>query len=296
MNKTCECGHTFQYKAEDIKSSHRVLCGDSTQQEAVLRLMDGKKAELLFTSPPYSDMRDYNDGKELSVEHLATFIPTFYEYCQYQAINLGLQRKDNEIVEYWNDYIKSARNAGYKFLSWNIWNRETARTIGQQSAFFPIAHEWVFVFGKTFKDINKTRPKADYTRNDKRKVKSRRQKDGTTKFSSVGDISNPMTEITSVFTSQPELNTEIRKTHPATFPVHFPFEYIKAITKENDIVVDSFGGAGTVLIASEKLGRRAFLMELDERYCDVIVQRYVDYTGIEEVKLNGENIIWKKSK
>lgn len=265
--------------------NHRVMCGDSTQPEAVLRLMEGKKAELLFTSPPYSDMRDYEGGKDLSVGNLANFINVFSGYVKYQVINLGLQRKDNDIVEYWNEYIVNARQSGYKFLSWNVWNRETARTIGQQSAFFPVAHEWILVFGKDFKDINKTRAKADYTTKDKRKVKSRRQKDGSVKFSSVGDTSNPMTEMTSVFTSQPELNTAIRKTHPATFPVVFPQEYIRAISTEDDIVIDPFLGSGSTLIACEKTNRICYGMELDPKYVDVIIKRWEDYTGNKALKI-----------
>ena len=58
---------------------------------------------------------------------------------------------------------------------------------------------------------------------------------------------------------------------------------------------DPFGGTGTTLIAAEKLNRKCYMMELDPKYIDVIVQRYVDFTGKEEIIKNGEPIIWPKS-
>ena len=117
------------------------MCGDSTSDEEVYKLMNNKIAELLFTSPPYSDMREYNGNKDLSVIHLANFITCYTPYSHYQVINLGIQRKDNDINEYWNDYIKVARQNGYRMLSWNVWVKQNAGSVGNQSAFIPIIHE-----------------------------------------------------------------------------------------------------------------------------------------------------------
>lgn len=97
--------------------SHRVLCGNSTKAEDVERLMADKKVEMLFTSPPYSDMRSYSDKNNLEVSLLAEFIPLFASYTNYLVINLGIQRKDYEIVEYWQEYISKARENNYTFLS-----------------------------------------------------------------------------------------------------------------------------------------------------------------------------------
>lgn len=71
---------------------HRLLCGDSTKREDGERLMDGQKAELLFTSPPYSDQREYGGASDLTVSHLAQFIAVFSSCCSYQVINLGIKR------------------------------------------------------------------------------------------------------------------------------------------------------------------------------------------------------------
>jgi DNA modification methylase len=263
---------------------HRLLCGDSTDSDQVAKLMNGEKAELLFTSPPYSDMREYNGEKDLSVSNLVEFITSFWQYCQYQVINLGLQRKDNDINEYWNDYIIKARDNGYKFLSWNVWAKSSAGSIGNQSAFFPISHEWIFVFGKKFKDINRTQERSTAIKESRthRKV---RQADGSMKNSTVG-FQGVLKEMESVFYSNPELS-KIRKEHPATFPIELPSEYIKAMTNEGDFIAEPFTGSGTTMVASHQLKRKCYGMELDPKYCDVIIKRMIKLDPTISVKRNG---------
>ena len=262
---------------------HRLLCGDSTCSDTVAKLMNGEKAELLFTSPPYSDMREYNGDKDLSISNLVEFIPTFLPYVEYQIINLGIQRKDNDIVEYWNDYKDKAKSCGYKFLSWNVWHKSSV-SVGQQSAFIPIYHEWIFVFGKKFKDINRTwERQKEATNKSKRKV---RQSDGTMKESSIG-FQGKLKEMESVIKSNVELG-EIRSLHPATFPVELPTEYIKAITNNKEIICDSFLGSGTTMVAAHQLNRKCYGMELDPKYCQVIIDRMMQLDSELEVKINGK--------
>ncbi len=255
---------------------HRLLCGDATKIDDVERLMDGHKAELLFTSPPYSDMRTYGGGKDLSIDYLIEFIPSFLSFVEYQVINLGLKRENGEIIQYWNDYITKAKDCGYKFLSWNVWVKQNAGSIGNQSAFIPIIHEWIFVFGKDFKNINRIENRKTEP-NPNRLTRKVRQPDGSMNISSVGE-QKKFKEMESVYFTNSELG-KIRSEHPATFPVDLPTKYIGSITDKNDIVVDCFGGSGSTLIACEKLNRKCFMMELDEHYCDVIVKRWEDYTG-----------------
>jgi len=271
---------------------HRVLCGDSTQTDAVLRLMDGAHSEMLFTSPPYSDMREYNGNKDLSVDNLSDFIKTYAPYCEHQVINLGIKRDQHEIVPYWDEYIKKAKDCEYKFLAWNVWAKSSAGSVGNQSSFIPITHEWIFVFGRTFKDINRIEKRKTEVKKS-RTERAVRQADGSMSTSSVGE-QGYLKEMESVFFSNPELGS-IRKLHPATFPVELADKYIRSITNEMDNVIDPFLGSGTTLIACEKAHRRCYGMELDEKFTDVIVQRYVDYVDNPVVKLNGEVIAWEKS-
>jgi DNA modification methylase len=233
---------------------------------------------MLFTSPPYSDMREYEGGKDLSVDNIAMFIPAYRNFTDYQCVNLGIQRKDHEIVQYWDEYIAKAKECGYKLLAWNVWDKTKCGSIGNQSASFPIRHEWIFVFGTKFFEINNTWEKADGSIKSGAKARRVRQADGTMKVSSTGDLSNPYKQMESVVQILPEQG-EIIKEHPATFPVQLPAEYIKAMTDEGDIVIEPFGGSGTTLIACEQLGRQCRIMELEPKYVDVIIKRWEDFTG-----------------
>jgi DNA modification methylase len=263
---------------------HRLLCGDSTDSDSVAKLMNGENAELLFTSPPYSDMREYNGNKDLSVSNIVEFITSFYQYCEYQVINLGIQRKEHNIITYWDDYINKAKDNGYKFLSWNIWARPSAGSVGNQSAFFPIQHEWVFVFGKKFKDINRTAERIS-EKKDKRTKRSTRNADGSMRKSNVG-FQGELKEMGSVLFMNPELGA-IRQLHPATFPIEFPTEYIKAMTNQNDIIVEPFTGSGTTMVASHQLNRKCYGMELDPKYCQVIINRMKNLEPTIIIKRNG---------
>ena len=81
--------------------------------------------------------------------------------------------------------------------------------------------------------------------------------------------------------------------HPTGKPVELCSYLIKNSSKEGDIIVDLFGGSGSTLIACEQLNRKCYMMELDPRYCDVIVTRYCNFTGNNNIIRNGKEIIWQ---
>ena len=263
-----------------ILGNSRLICGDSTDVAVIDRLMDGVKADMLFTSPPYSDMREYNGGKDLSVSNVSNFISAYRPYVDYQCVNLGIQRKNHEIVQYWDEYIAKARECGYKLLAWNVWDKMECGSIGQQSAFFPIRHEWIFVFGTEFYEINLTQQKKSQSITAKGSPKgtnTRRQADGSLRRSSRGDQSHPLKQMESVLQLTPVKVHDID--HPAPFPVQLPAEYIKAMTDEGGTVIEPFGGSGSTLIACEQLNRKCYMAELDSRYVSVIVNRWLNLTG-----------------
>ena len=261
-----------------------LMCGSSTEEDDVKRLCAGIEAEMLFTSPPYSDMRTYNGEKDLSVSNIVNFIRTYKPYAKYMCVNLGLQRKDGAINPYWDEYTDTAEDVGLKMLAWNVWNKTMAGSIGMQQAMFPIEHEWIFIYGEKAKNINRTAEKRDKESIGKSRVSTLRNADGTTRRRIQNFDDSQFKKMESVFECLPKLSA-IRSEHPAVFPVKLPEEYIKAMTKENDYVIEPFGGSGTTLIACEKTNRKCRIMELDPIYCDVIRRRYTKWA-----KENGKPI------
>lgn len=255
--------------------NHRLMCGDSTDPENISILFDGKNAELCFTSPPYSDQRNYNGGKDLSTQKLAQFITAAKDSCAYFAVNLGYQRKDGEVYPYWDDYINEAKKSGFKFLSWNIWNKGECGSIGNQTAMFGISHEWIFVFGPETKDLNRTieNKNGGHWNNHS----SIRNKDGSI-TKGKNRFVRSHSQLKTVYDCVPQKSRD-EIDHPARFPVEFPVGYIEAFTAPNECVYEPFGGSGTTLIACEKTNRKCFMMELDPHYIDVIIARWEKYTG-----------------
>ena len=244
------------------------MCGDSTDKEQLDTLMNKEYASFCFTSPPYSDMRDYGGG-DLSVENIASFLSI--DNCSFYAVNLGLQRKDNAINRYWDTYIQIAEDRGLKLTAWNIWSkRNMGGSIANMSAMFPIEHEWILVFGGSKDSINRT--KKNKTAGLHTGI-SNRQKDGTTK-KVYPKIVKEYGVMGSVYEG---VYATGEKEHPAVYPVHLPAEYIKACTQKDDIVYDPFLGSGTNVIACEQTDRTCYGMELDEKYLDVIRKRWAKY-------------------
>lgn len=267
-----------------LLGKHRLMCGDSTDAGSVALLMAGEKAKILFTSPPYSNLRTYKGGN-LEVDHLVNFIPAYKPYVEYQLVNLGIQIQNREIVQYWDEYIKAAKAVGYKLMAWMVWDKMSVGSVGQQKHFVPTRHEFIFCFGNDAQELNKTIPKQKDSINKKAKFNIGRQPDGTMKYSTMGDTSNPnktIESIVSISTQQDRF-----KDHPAPFPVGLPAEFIKAFTDEGDIVAEPFSGSGTMIIAAEKNGRSCYGMELAPQYVDCSIRRWQDFTG-QDATLEGD--------
>lgn len=260
-----------------LLGDHKLLCGDATDINSVESLIGKSTIELCFTSPPYADQREYNGGKELSPEHLATFIRASSNRVNYFAINLGYSRKNGEVNPYWEDYIKEAKSSGLKFLSWNIWDKGECGSIGNQTAMFAIQHEWIFVFGINKKDLNLT---IENKKVNKLRCGSIRNADGTlTPVSNTKLKVRQFSQLKTILTQTPQKARKHGIDHPAMFPVEFPEHYINAMTSIGDVIYEPFAGSGSTLIACEKTKRKCYMMELDPKYCDVIVARYEKFTG-----------------
>lgn len=262
-----------------LLGDHRLVCGDSTDKATVDLLMNGEKAIFCFTSPPYSDQRDYSGNLDLDPKHLAKFLQT---PCEIFAVNLGMKRKNGDVIQYWDAYIEVAKECGLKLLSWNIWDRsDSGYTVGQISAMFAIDHEWIFVFGKKLSKLNLTVKNKDASVFNNHS--SIRQKNGKTSKSKSVTIRSHR-QLGTVLKCNTHLARNIGGNHPAMFPVELPEEYIKACSNVSDIIFEPFGGSGSTLIACEKTNRKCFIMEIDPHYCQVIIDRWEAFTQKQAVK------------
>lgn len=240
-----------------LLGKHRLMCGDSTDQECVSILMDGDKADMGFTDPPWNV--NYGAVKEGNAQGykprtiLNDFMGTedFKEFM-YKAFNcLNFAQKDGAMTyvvmsaQEWGNMMLTLAQNGYHWSSTIIWNKDSLVLSRKDyhTKYEPIWYGW--------KEGVRLCP-----------LKDRKQSD-------VWDVPRPKKS----------------EEHPTMKPVELVVRAIENSSKKGDIIIDLFGGSGTTLIASEEVGRRCRMMELDPRFVDVIVKRYMSVTGKKDVVL-----------
>ena len=236
-----------------ILGEHRVMCGDSTSKEAVEILMDGKKADISFTSPPYnagqtptevkmgktSKYENDNDNKSLQkyLKLLEDFTKISLLYSDFSFVNIqSLSGNKIALIE----YLYLMKN---NYADTLIWNKQTSQPA--------MAHN---VLNSQFEYVHCFSEKAN------RAI-------GTKDFR--GTISN-------IIDIGKQSKNKV-KNHNATFPTEFAEFFVSKFS--NNSVLDLFIGSGTTLIAAEKTNRKCYGMELEPKYCDVIVKRWEDFTN-----------------
>ncbi len=267
---------------------HRVICGDSTSQKDINILMGGVQADMVFTDPPYNV--DYSGrGKTTSnkimndkmspsqfIEFLTQAFARFAESTKKGAAFYVFHSSSTQ-----TDFEKAMNANDIEVRNQIIWNKPTA-SMGWGD--YRWKHEPFFYAG-----FSKTKMKfyGDRTHStvveipeDESKAIAwlRRQK----MIEKEGK--------TSVWTMKREsVNGYV---HPTQKPVELIMYALTNSSKEDDIVLDLFGGSGATLIACEKMGRVAYLSELDPKYVDTIITRYCEYTGKNTIKKNGKMVKW----
>lgn len=241
---------------------HRVLCGDSTQQEAVLRLMEGKKADMVFTDPPYGIKVVKN--KQIGGGGKLGFVDATGEAKarQYREII------NDETIETAQKHFELCKELGYQ--NYILWGGNYF------TSFLPAERGWI-VWDKKEGDIKNTFADCELA------------------WTNLGKNAQIYRFLWAGLLRKGGRDEELKeRVHPTQKPVGMLSNILTDYTGKEMIVLDAFLGSGSTLIACEKTGRICYGMELDPRYTDVIVQRYVDYTGNENIKLNGAEIVWKK--
>ena len=218
-----------------VLGNHRLMCGDSTSIDAVDKLLDGKKADMVHTDPPYGISYQSNGRKDkfdvLANDDVFLDIAPVIEAC----------------------------STGWVFV-WTSWKVLTTWIDMFEGFGYPTNQVIWFKGGGGIGDLKKTFS-SDY----ETALVWHRGAELTGKR--IGSVWKVDKDAASSYV------------HPTQKPVALPEEAIDKTTRSKDIVLDLFGGSGSTLIACEKINRYARLMELDEKYCDVIIARWQDFTG-----------------
>jgi DNA modification methylase len=240
-----------------ILGNHRLMCGDSTRIESAKRLMGDDLADLLITDPPYNvDMTAKNEMLQKAGK------------ARKDESTFGIQNdkmSDDHFRQFLRDVYSTANSVMRDGAVFYIWHADSE---GYNFRGACIDVEWkirqCLVWAKSVFAIGR----SDY--HWKHEPCLYGWKDGASHYWG-SDRSQ-----TTVLDFKKPAKSEL---HPTMKPVEL-FEYqIGNSSKANDVVLDLFGGSGTTAIACERLSRKARLMELDPKYCDVIVKRWEDFTG-----------------
>lgn len=215
---------------------HRLMCGDSTKKEDVDKLMDGKKADLVFTDPPYGYEYKSNHQDKFEMlkndDKILDYVSAVFEYLKENCAIYSFCGW--QTLKKWLEYFESTDLILKNIIIWkkNNWS------MGDLKGTYAGQYEIILY-------LNKGRVELNWKRD------------------------------TDIW----EFDREPPKMHPTMKPIDLITFALKHSSKDNDIILDVFGGSGSTLIACEQLNRKCYMMELDEHYCDVIINRWESFTG-----------------
>ena len=228
-----------------VMGKHRLLCGDSTSVDDLAKPTHGTLVDMWLTDPPYNVAYEGGTKEKLTIKNDSMGDDQFRQFLRDAYTAADTVMKPGAVFYIWHadsegyNFRGAAKDAGWTVRQCLIW-KKSSMVLGRQD--YQWKHE-PCLYG---------------------------WKDGAGHLWAADRKQTTILEF-----DKPSRNGE----HPTMKPVAL-FEYqMLNNTKGGDLVLDSFGGSGTTLIAAEKNGRYARLMELDPKYCDVIIKRWQDYTG-----------------
>ena len=237
---------------------HRIMCGDSTSSDDVAKLMNGEKADMVFTSPPYNANTKSGQGDIFNRKKSVKLYSDGYS--------------DNLNSSDYVDFSKSVLNNCFLFtdgfIFWNVsYNANSRFEYIEQ-----IQKHLQFLIEQICWKKSSTIPFKGSLMRDWEPIYV---------FSTNGN----MLGLDSVNSNYWEVNNtnSQQDNHKACFPIELPFKAIN-LKKQFKLILEPFLGSGTTLIAAEKLKRKCYGMELDEKYCDVIIERWEQFTGEKAIK------------
>ena len=228
-----------------ILGKNKLMCGDSTIKESVNKLMNNEKADFILTDPPYNVDYEGKTAEALKIQNDHMENNQFYEFLESAFKNMYDAIKDGGSIYVFHadteglNFRNAFLNAGFKLAQCLVWVKNTF-VMGRQD--YQWRHEPILYGWKE--------GAGHYFINDR-------------KQSTVLEF------------DKPTRNAE----HPTMKPVDLLVYLIKNSCKQDELILDLFGGSGSTLIAAEQIQRKSYLMELDPKYCDVIVKRWENLTG-----------------
>lgn len=268
--------------------AHKVLCGDSTKEASYLKLLQGTKADMVFTDPPYNV--NYKGSGENTSEGI---LNDNMDAAKFQQFLIDAFKNVRNAVKaggglyvFHSDKTQAIfeiamRASDLEIRNQLIWNKPAG---GLGMGDYRSKHEPFFYAG-----VKGTAPNFY----------------GDRTHTTVLDFQASETQLLAWAKKQKLAETEGRTTiwtmkraptkeyvHPTQKPVELVIYALMNSSKVEDIVLDPFLGSGSAIIGCEKTNRSCYGIELDPKFVDVIVQRWVDFTGNRNIKKNGEAIVW----
>ena len=261
--------------------NHRLMCGDSTNEEDVEKLMNDKKADLLFTDPPYNVNVSNSDGMtimndNMDNESFKVFLHSAFKcankslklggafyiwYADSEDINFRTACIDNELlVKQCLIWVKNGFNFGRQDYKWKH---------------EPCLYGWKEGAGHYFvEEYNHPTVIEDEINIDSMKKEEMKKM--------LEELLRTQVPTTIIHENKPLKND----LHPTMKPIKMCADMIRNSSRKNEIVLDLFGGSDSTLITCEQLHRNCYMMEYDPKYVDVIINRWENFTGEKAVKIS----------
>lgn len=224
---------------------HFLICGDANDPNVLDRLLNGNRADLVLTDPPYGvkavESGGHNDGRKAGSQICRdnVYHPIIGDDTTDTArdnYNLIVSYSDNQIIfggNYFTDFLPPSR-------CWVVWDKQAAGTFADGELAWTSFDRNLKIYSFMWSGMRRA---------------GDRDSEG------------------------------VKRVHPTQKPVGMLSMILQDFSEKNDIVLDCFGGSGSTLIACEQLERRCYMIELDPHYCDVIVARWEKFTGKQAVKM-----------
>ena len=279
-----------------VLGRHRLMCGDSTSQDDMATLMQGEMADLIITDPPYNV--NYGDKAEMLDEYLPSKghrntnhikndnmdNVSFYEFMlatyqsAYEYMRAGATIYVFHAESTGHIFRQAFLDAGLKLAQCLIWEKNSF-VLGRQDYQWrhePCLYGWKEGAAHYF--IN-DRTQDTVLLEDDIDLDAMKKSDLVAYIKQLREAYRDKTSV--IYENKPTRND----IHPTMKPIALVGKFMTNSSKSGWNVLDLFGGSGSTLMAAEQLGRTAFLMELDEKFCDVIVKRWEDYTGMKAERI-----------